>query len=140
MCTLITFQVFCWGFFPSNCTIALVSTLLNLIGGLWRIVQFSPKARAGCWTPIGHLGEQRGSAEAAVRILLFEVSVHFHAAGQAVHKILQEVTAEDHIYPRVAAAVETGKQCRESHRCVLRIYRTKRKWKILKASGADMAI
>lgn len=130
MCTLITFQVFCCVFFPSNCTLSLVSTLLHLIGGLWRIVQFSPSARAGCRTPIGHLGQQCGSAEAAVRILLFEVSVHFHAAGQAVHEILQEVTAEDHVYPRVAAAVETGKQRRESHRCVLRIYRTQRKSKI----------
>lgn len=36
-------------------------------------------------------------------------------------EILQEVTTEDHVYPRVTAAVETGKQRREIHRCVLRI-------------------
>lgn len=93
----------------------------RLNGGLGRIVQLPPVASAASGTPIGHLSQQRRSADAAVRVLLLEVSVHFAAAGEAVHKILEEVTTEDHVYPRVTAAVETGKERRQSHCCVLRI-------------------
>lgn len=80
-----------------------------------------PVTRAVRRTAIGHPGQQRGSADAAVRVLLLVFSAQLAAAGEAVQKILQEVAAEDHVNPRVAAAVETGKECRQSHCCVLRI-------------------
>lgn len=99
--------------------LAVCSLCLN--GGLGRIVQLFPVARTARRAPIGHLSQQRCSAETAVRVLLLEVGVHSEAAGEAVHKILEEVTTEDHVYPRVAAAVETGKERRQSHCCVLRI-------------------
>lgn len=44
-----------------------------------------------------------------------------------MHKVLQEVAAEDHVDPRVAAAVEAGQQRRQGHRSVLRIWRTENK-------------
>lgn len=94
---------------------------LNLNGGLRRTFQLPPVARTACRAPIGHLCQQRCSAEAAVRVLLLDVCARFVAAGEAVHKVLQEMTAENHVYPRVTAAVETGKKCRQSHCCVLRI-------------------
>lgn len=100
--------------------------LLRLNGGLGRVVQLPPVTGAARGAPISHLSQQRRSAEAAVRVLLLEVAVHFGAAGEAVHEILQEVAAEDHVYPRVTAAVETGKERRQSHCCVLRIWRTER--------------
>ena len=94
---------------------------LWLNGGFGRIVQLSPVCGAACWAPIGHLSQQRCPADTAVRVLLLEVSVHPEAAREAVHEILEEVTAEDHVYPGVTAAVETGKERRQSHCCVLRI-------------------
>lgn len=113
-------------FFPHFLVPLCDMSLLGLNGGLGRIVQLSPVASAASRAPVGHLGEQRGSADAAVRVLFLELGVHFVAEGEAVHKILEEVTAEDHVYPRVAAAVETGKERRQSHCCVLRIWRKKR--------------
>lgn len=43
-----------------------------------------------------------------------------------MHEILEEVATEDHVNPWVAAAVETGKERRQSHCCVLRICGTDR--------------
>ena len=94
---------------------------LRLNRGLGRIVQLSPVRRAARGAPIGHLCQQRCPADTAVRVLLLEFSVHPETAREAVHEILEEVTTEDHVYPRVTAAVETGKERRQSHCCVLRI-------------------
>lgn len=125
----------------------LITTVLNKVAllclnrSLGRVIQLSPNTRAARRAPSGHLGQQRCPADAAVRVLLLKVSVHSATAGEAVCKILEEVTAEDHVYPRVAAAVETGKERRQSHCCVLRIYRTEEGERLLicKTSGVGLA-
>lgn len=104
-------------FTPSGLTVC----SLCLDGGLWGVVLLPPVARTARRAPIGHLGQQRGPPEAGVRVLLLEVGVHLEAAREAVHEVLEEVAAEDHVYPRVAAAVETGEQRGQSHCCVLRL-------------------
>lgn len=113
-----------WGHFMHVQRCILTSCLLCLGGGFWRVLQLLPVTRAVSRTPIGHPGQQRGPADAAIWVFLLVFGVQFSAAGEAVHKILQEVAAEDHVNPRVAAAVETGKECRQSHCCVLRIWGT----------------
>lgn len=100
--------------------------LLCLNRGLGGIIQLSPVAGTTCWAPIGHLSQQSRSAEATVWVFFLEVGVDFAATREALHKILEEVATEDHVYPRVTAAVETGKECRQRHCCVLWIWRTER--------------
>ncbi len=85
------------------------------------MVELFPGARAARGAAVDDLGEQRGSAEAAVRVLLPEALLDLVAAGEAVSEILQEVSAETHVDPRVTAAVQTGQQRRESDGRVLRI-------------------
>lgn len=48
-----------------------------------------------------------------------------------MHKVLQEVAAEDHVDPGVAAAVQAGQQRRQGHRCVLGLWRTDKGGKII---------
>lgn len=68
-------------------------------------------------------GQQRGPADAAVRVLVAEPVPERAAARQAAGEVGQEVTAEDHVDPGVAAAVEAGQQGGERHRGVLRVCR-----------------
>lgn len=68
-------------------------------------------------------GQQRGPADAAVRILVVEPVSQVATARQAAGKVRQQVTAEDHVDPGVAAAVEAGQQGGERHSGILRVCR-----------------
>ncbi len=85
------------------------------------MIELFPGARATRGAAVDDLGEQRGSPYAAVRVLLPEALLDLVAAGEAVSEILQEVSAENHVDPRVTAAVQTGQQRRQSDGRVLRI-------------------
>ena len=67
--------------------------------------------------------QQRGPTDAAVRILLVELISQPVATWQAAKKVREEVAAEDHVNPGVAAAVEARQQGRECDDGVLRICR-----------------
>jgi hypothetical protein len=64
------------------------------------------RGRAREWYP----GQECGVADAAVRVLMAEPVEQPPAARQTVDHVREEVAAEDHVDPRVTAAIQTGQQ------------------------------
>lgn len=63
------------------------------------------------------------------------------AARQAAGKVGEEVAAEDHVDPGVAAAVEAGQQGRERHGGVLRVCRETQRLRFMRhALGCQQLI
>lgn len=64
--------------------------------------------------------QQRGAADAAVRVLRRQLGPQAAATRQAAGEVGEQVAAEDHVDPGVAAAVEAGQQGGQRHDGVLR--------------------